>query len=355
MFDVIAVTEPALIDAVFEGIAPENQPDLAALINAPHLREWQLVDAATQQRVIKYCEKMGHRPQFAAGEQLTNTLYNLAVVAQQAVTLPPLSSPSPENAIASDKPLYLGLVSKIGYDAHGKHYAQQLHNVGIDLSYTPFAAGDTGLCASLQFSEGPLPKAMFTRLSSFQTLQHRSIQQLEAICAHTRYLLIEGYLMGSESNATHQVLQIARYAQSHHNPQLRIGLTLSAQKVANAFDWAWVRDHFDLIAANEEEYNALLSRQVSFDELHDLIDPQRKKILLYTQGKHGAILTRKDEIAHISPPNIAPQEVIDVTGAGDAFLAGVLYGLLQNMPLHTCGNIGTAIAACIVQMRGARL
>jgi hypothetical protein len=75
---------------------------------------------------------MGHRPQFAAGEQLTNTLYNLAVVAQQAVTLPPLSSPSPENAIASDKPLYLGLVSKIGYDAHGKHYAQQLHNVGID-------------------------------------------------------------------------------------------------------------------------------------------------------------------------------------------------------------------------------
>jgi hypothetical protein len=31
MFDVIAVTEPALIDAVFEGIAPENQPDLAAL------------------------------------------------------------------------------------------------------------------------------------------------------------------------------------------------------------------------------------------------------------------------------------------------------------------------------------
>ena len=47
-------------------------------------------------------------------------------------------------------------------------------------------------------------------------------------------------------------------------------------------------------------------------------------------------------------------EVVDTTGAGDAFCAGFIYGLATNKPLKECGRIGNFVASrCIIQT-GAR-
>ena len=47
-------------------------------------------------------------------------------------------------------------------------------------------------------------------------------------------------------------------------------------------------------------------------------------------------------------------EVVDVTGAGDLYAAGFLYGLTQGAPLSTCGRIGSLAAAEVVSHIGAR-
>lgn len=354
MFDVVAVTEPALIDAVYEDIPTERQSDLSVLLNAPTLREWQPVDAATQQSIMQYCAQLGKTYHTVAGEQLTNTLYNLAAISEQSSPWSVLTKRYTNNSPLARK-LNLALVSKIGYDEAGRAYAQQLRNIGIDITHTPFAAGDTGLCLSLQFGSGNLSKAMFTRLCNFQTLRHRPLSSMTELCLQTRYLLIEGYLMSSEPDQVMELLQIAKYIQQHHQQNLMIGLTLSAQKVAAAMGIEPVRQYFDFIAANEEEFNALCGQTVSFEQLRDILDPQRQKILLYTRGKHGAILSRHYETEMIAAQALPPEKVIDVTGAGDAFLAGVLYGLLQQQPLRNCGKMGSAVASQIVQTRGARL
>jgi len=46
--------------------------------------------------------------------------------------------------------------------------------------------------------------------------------------------------------------------------------------------------------------------------------------------------------------------VKDTTGAGDAFCAGFLYGLIKNKDLYECGRLGNFVASrCIMEM-GAR-
>ncbi len=47
-------------------------------------------------------------------------------------------------------------------------------------------------------------------------------------------------------------------------------------------------------------------------------------------------------------------EVVDSTGAGDAFAAGFLYGLLNNKGLETCGQLGDTVARFCLTCVGAR-
>jgi sugar/nucleoside kinase (ribokinase family) len=45
---------------------------------------------------------------------------------------------------------------------------------------------------------------------------------------------------------------------------------------------------------------------------------------------------------------------VDVTGAGDLYAAGFLYGLTSGAPLMACGRLGSLAAAEVIGHIGAR-
>jgi ribokinase len=55
----------------------------------------------------------------------------------------------------------------------------------------------------------------------------------------------------------------------------------------------------------------------------------------------------------IEPPERSATQV-DTTGAGDAFVAGFLYGLLKNKGLEVCGRLGNIVAQFSIRKVGAR-
>jgi ribokinase/sulfofructose kinase len=75
-------------------------------------------------------------------------------------------------------------------------------------------------------------------------------------------------------------------------------------------------------------------------------------VLAMTLGTAGAWLARGDEVRHI--PAFAV-EAADTTGAGDAFHAGLIYGLfLRNWTLERAGRFAAALAALNCRAQGAR-
>ena len=68
-------------------------------------------------------------------------------------------------------------------------------------------------------------------------------------------------------------------------------------------------------------------------------------------GEKGCYITDGKERHLIEPFKV---KVVDTTGAGDAFCAGFLYGLMKNMDLHECGRLGNSVASRCITKAGAR-
>jgi 2-dehydro-3-deoxygluconokinase len=72
--------------------------------------------------------------------------------------------------------------------------------------------------------------------------------------------------------------------------------------------------------------------------------------IILKQGAKGAAFSQDGKIVSIPTPKDV--NVLDATGAGDAFNAGFLHGMLQDWNPMRCVSFGNAVAACAIQERG---
>ncbi len=68
-------------------------------------------------------------------------------------------------------------------------------------------------------------------------------------------------------------------------------------------------------------------------------------------GKKGCYITDGEENHLVEPFKV---NVVDTTGAGDAFCAGFLYGLIKEKSLIECGELGNFVASRCIAKMGAR-
>jgi fructokinase len=75
------------------------------------------------------------------------------------------------------------------------------------------------------------------------------------------------------------------------------------------------------------------------------------KLVAITLGADGCLIATPKEFVHVPAYKV---EVVDTTGAGDAFMGGLSYGLLQNWDLKRVGSFANACAALCCTKVGAR-
>ena len=74
-------------------------------------------------------------------------------------------------------------------------------------------------------------------------------------------------------------------------------------------------------------------------------------VVAITMGANGCLLASKNELVHVPAFTV---RTIDTTGAGDAFMGGLSYGLLQKWDLEHVGAFANACAALCCTKVGAR-
>ncbi len=95
----------------------------------------------------------------------------------------------------------------------------------------------------------------------------------------------------------------------------------------------------------------LLTGEISYHKGADIMIDKGIKIVAVKLGGDGCYVTDGCEQHLIEPFKV---DVVDTTGAGDAFCAGFLYGLVNNKSLFECGRLGNFVASRCVMKMGAR-
>jgi ribokinase len=75
------------------------------------------------------------------------------------------------------------------------------------------------------------------------------------------------------------------------------------------------------------------------------------EIVAVKMGDKGCYVSNGEEKMTLQPYKVS---AVDTTGAGDAFDAGFLYGLIHNRTLEDCGKLGNFVASRSIMKMGAR-
>lgn len=105
-----------------------------------------------------------------------------------------------------------------------------------------------------------------------------------------------------------------------------------------------------LVMGNKYEIT-LMAKRLEFT-VEELANRCQRGVIM-THGEHGSTIFEKGEVP-LSIQAVGIQEVQDPTGAGDSYRAGVIKGLLADLPLEVCCRLGATCAAYCIEQKGSQ-
>jgi fructokinase len=168
------------------------------------------------------------------------------------------------------------------------------------------------------------------------------------LIADSAVLYLEGFLF--DQPAAQAAFRLA--AQAAHAAGRQVALSLSDPFCVNRHRAAFrelVAGHVDILFANEAEVTSLYETN-TFEEAAKRCRADVALAAL-TRSEQGSLIVQG---ARSIAAAAEPAEVIDTTGAGDAYAAGFLAAFTAGAELSVCGRLGSIAAAEIIGHYGAR-
>ena len=177
----------------------------------------------------------------------------------------------------------------------------------------------------------------------------------EKAIADSKVLYVEGYLW--DKKETIQSIKKAIKIAKENNSSVAFTLSDAFCVTRHKDDFLKLVSESDIIFANETEIMALLEvKEINLEQVQNLVKSNNRLILAMTRSENGAVIfDGKYGGNFVEIPTKKVTNIVDSTGAGDAFAAGFLYGFSKGYDLKRSAEIGNLIASKVIHKLGARL
>ena len=237
----------------------------------------------------------------------------------------------------------VGFIGKVSDDEFGSKYEEGLKKEKVNYLYSKKKESlPTGTCLILVTPDSE--RTMCTFLGIAGKINENDIEI--ASVKESEIVFLEGYLWdeGEPKKAFDKTIY-------HAN---KVAMSLSDQFCVERHKSHFlnlVKNKLDITFANEQEITSLIKAK-KFAEVIDF-SKQLNKLVVITRGEKGSVaIDGKEIFENDVQKNL---KIVDLTGAGDLFAAGFLYGYINKLSIKECLNKGTEMSSKIIQKIGARI
>ena len=228
-------------------------------------------------------------------------------------------------------------IGKVGSDEFGKKFINEIQKTGAEF----FSHSDhhKPTAKSFVLITPDAQRTMCTFLGCASEITESDI--VESGFKDASILYLEGYLW--DAPATISALKKAISFAKKNGVKVAFSLSDSFCVARHKTDFlGLIKNDLDILFANEAE---ALELAPNFSENKNLI-------AIVTKGENGCEVFSGGK-SFVSPAQKI-EKLVDTTGAGDAFAAGFLHGLVNEFSLEESAHFGNVVASKIIQKFGAR-
>jgi len=236
--------------------------------------------------------------------------------------------------------LKTGYIGKVAKDREGKLLLEEFRKEGIDISGIIVAEkGHSGTVLGFVDEKGE--RALYVAPGVNDEIEFEEINLSYA--GNTEILHLTSFVGEKPFEAQKRLIEaISKDVLVSFDPG-----TLYARKGFEKLKHILKRAH--IILPSRDEIENITGR--NYKEAAKLLLEIGINIVAVKLGEKGCYVTDGKEEHFIEAFKV---EVVDTTGAGDAFDAGFLYGLLKGKDLYECGRLGNFVASRCIANMGAR-
>jgi hypothetical protein len=236
--------------------------------------------------------------------------------------------------------LYCG---QVGDDALGKLYRDRLQEACGANAIQVSADMPTGKCLSI-ISGADAERTMLSDLGASVHLP--ALGDFAAQIERSRLLHLTGYLLLGDPMRARALEAIAVAKAAGVPVSLDVADPFVVDTVGELM-WQVIEESVDIVFLNEQEAATLCGStpEAAFERLSAVVDTTVVKL-----GSRGSMVSHRGEVVRAGIHRV---DAIDTTGAGDAYAAGFLFGLLNDWGPAQSADLGSRVAAMAVSQVGA--
>jgi len=239
------------------------------------------------------------------------------------------------------------VVSAIGKDALGTELKHVIHHLGLSNQYIQENEFPTST-VTVELNENGHPNYTIHENVAWDHIRwNKDMEQLakklDAVCF--------GSLAQRNTESEHSIESFISALKPDCLKVFDINLRQNFYSEANIINSLTISD---VLKLNEDEL-PIVTKYLRFNgnlesQIDQLIKKFNLKYVVYTMGSNGSIIKSAKESSSAEVPII---QVADTVGAGDAFTAIFIAGILRGIPLKEIHKKATEIAAYICTQKGA--
>ncbi len=231
-----------------------------------------------------------------------------------------------------------GFIGAVGNDTDGKIMLDSFKKDNVDVSHVKKSKNKTGIIIGLVDSRGERALYPYPGANNDLLVNNEDISYAD----RAKFVHLSSFVNEKQLSEQKKLVSKLKNAKVSFSPGT-LYAELDLEKISAIIEKSFI------IFINDDEIKKLTGKNYT-DGSKKLLN-LGAKIVVVTLGKNGCYIRTKNEEHEI--PAVKTR-VVDTTGAGDAFNAGFLYGLLKNKNLKECGKLGNKIASYCIQKLGAR-